>query len=103
MVPPGIADDVIASAGAIVMEMICVSVAPAKSTTLTVNARVPGVVGVPVMAPVLPSRLSPAGSAPMVIDQVNGAVPPAAVMDELYAVVAVPPGNVVLVIVSSDA
>ena len=54
--------------------------------------------GVPEMVPVLPSRLSPVGSAPAVTDQVKGAVPPLAVNVFEYSAAAVPPGRVVVVI-----
>ena len=40
------------------------------SLTFTLKIAVPGAVGLPEMAPVARSRLSPAGSAPLVTDQV---------------------------------
>ena len=55
----------------------------AESANLTVKFEVPAAEGVPVTAPVEELRLSPAGSAPLEIDQVNGAVPSTALSDEL--------------------
>jgi hypothetical protein len=46
------------------------------SRTFAVNLTVPLVVGVPEMTPEGDARLKPAGSAPAVIDQLYGAVPP---------------------------
>jgi hypothetical protein len=40
-----------------------------ESVTVTVKLEVPAVVGVPVMSPVEASRVSPAGSVPVVTDQ----------------------------------
>ena len=47
------------------------------STTLAVNEEVPESVGVPLMTP-CPLSVSPAGSAPLVIDHVYGDFPPVA-------------------------
>ena len=47
-----------------------------ESVTCTVKLEVPDVVGVPVIAPVLALRLSPAGRLPVVRLQVYGAMPP---------------------------
>jgi hypothetical protein len=52
-----------------------------ESLTITVIGKLPLVVGVPEMMPVLAARLSPAGRLPEVIDQTKGAVPPVAVRD----------------------
>jgi hypothetical protein len=49
-----------------------------ESVASTVKAEVPLVVGVPEMTPVPAARLRPAGSAPLLIDQVYGGVPPLA-------------------------
>ena len=49
-----------------------------ESVAVTVNLDIPRVVGVPVMAPELPARLSPTGSFPEVIDHITGGVPPVA-------------------------
>ena len=46
------------------------------SVTSSVTEAVPGAVGVPVIT--LPSSVSPTGNVPLVIAQVNGAVPPLA-------------------------
>jgi hypothetical protein len=47
-----------------------------ESVTRAVKFEVPAVVGVPVMAPVLAFKLSPAGKAPAVMLQVNPETPP---------------------------
>lgn len=47
-----------------------------ESVAVTVTVKVPAVVGVPVMAPVVVARLVPEGRDPEVTDQVTGAVPP---------------------------
>ena len=49
---------------------------PPLSATCAVKLNEPPAVGVPVMAPVEAFRFNPAGSAPLVIDQVYGVVPP---------------------------
>ena len=59
--------------------------------------------GVPVMAPVLVFRIKPAGNAPADTDQVSGVVPPVEAIDCEYAVLSVPPGNAVVVIVNVAA
>jgi hypothetical protein len=48
----------------------------AVSVAVTVKLKVPTVVGVPVIAPVLGFNVRPVGSAPLVTAQVTGAVPP---------------------------
>jgi hypothetical protein len=50
-----------------------------ESVTIAVKSEVPAVVGVPDMAPVDALRVRPAGSVPVEMDQVKGAVPPDAV------------------------
>jgi hypothetical protein len=55
--------------------------APAASITWTVKFEGPAVVGVPVIAPLAPVRVRPAGSAPEVMDHVSGVVPPVAASD----------------------
>ncbi len=47
-----------------------------ESVTITVKVVVPAAVGVPLIMPVLGSRLSPGGSRLSDIDHVYGAVPP---------------------------
>ena len=56
------------------------------------------VVGVPVIAPVLPFRLSPGGRAPTAILQVYGNVPPVAVRVAEYGSPRIPTGSEVVVI-----
>ena len=56
--------------------IVWVAVLPAASLTWKVTALLPVPVGVPVTAPVLPLKVSPKGSVPDVMDQVNGPVPP---------------------------
>ena len=52
-----------------------ISVVPLRARTVKVNA--PTSIGVPEIAPVPLSRMSPAGSRPVTIDQRIGGVPPA--------------------------
>jgi hypothetical protein len=73
------------SAAYMVTDWDDVAVFDSESAIRTVNVDEPAVVGVPLIAPVLVSRDSPAGSDPLDTDQVNGAVPPALVRLELYA------------------
>ena len=58
-------------------------------------------VGVPVIAPLAPFKLKPAGSVPLVIDQVSGAVPPLAANVVLYATFTCPFGSELVVIASA--
>ena len=53
-----------------------VAARPAESTTRTVKADVPALVGVPLMTPVEALNDSPAGKLPVDTDHVNGARPP---------------------------
>ena len=92
---------VIVSDTAIVSDRSCVAFAPALSSTCTVKLEVP-VDGVPEIVPVLPSRLSPEGSVPVVTDQTKGAVPPLAVNVFEYSAAAVPPGRAVVVIFNTS-
>ncbi len=69
-----------AGAEVTVTELFWVTTAPAASVAVTVKAKVPPVVGVPVMAPVPVFRLRPAGRAPDVTAKVTGAVPPVTAM-----------------------
>lgn len=50
---------------------------------MAVKLKVPAVVGVPVMAPVLALSVSPAGSAPELMEKLYGVVPPLATREEL--------------------
>jgi hypothetical protein len=61
-----------------------------------VNA--PFTLGLPEITPVLDASVSPAGSAPAVIDHVYGGVPPDAASVVLYATPCVPFGNALVVI-----
>jgi hypothetical protein len=54
-----------------------------ESVTVAVKLKVPGVVGVPVIAPLLVLSVSPPGNAPTEIENAYGGVPPAATKDEL--------------------
>jgi hypothetical protein len=78
--------------------------APALSTTLIVKLDGPGVVGVPLITPVIESRLSPAGREPVSgnpTNHVNGTVPPLVAIGREYTAFAVPPGSEVVVIVNT--
>jgi len=55
-------------------------VLPALSFTVTLNEKVPAVVGVPLIVPLLALKLRPAGSVPLLTVQLlYGGVPPVAV------------------------
>ncbi len=71
--------------------------APALSLTVTLNLKVPGASGMPLIAPFPGSRLRPLGSAPVTTAQVlyGGEPLPAASVAE-YAVATVPFGNKVV-------
>jgi hypothetical protein len=75
----------------------------ATSVTCTVNDTVPAVVGVPEIAPVDATKLSPAGKVPELIDQVYGVVPPLACSAAEYPVPTVPPDNDAVVTVGGCA
>ena len=62
--PPGSEVVVSVKAPLIVMLRLAVAVADAESVTLTVKVDGPMVVGVPMMVPVVGTRVKPAGSAP---------------------------------------
>jgi len=70
-----------AAAGLIVIDSALVAVwaGELESVTMAVKLKVPAVVGVPEMAPVLALRVRPGGRVPVEIDQVYGVVPPLAV------------------------
>ena len=86
-VPAGIpAQDAVIAGGAMVMLQLLVVVPdafPRESTTWAVKLNVPAVVGVPVIAPEFASSVNPAGSDPVVIENVYGGAPPEAIKDEL--------------------
>jgi hypothetical protein len=63
---------------------------PPLSATCAVKLNEPPTVGVPAIAPDDAFRFSPGGSAPFVIDQVYGAVPPEAFSVAEYAVPTAP-------------
>lgn len=63
----------------IVSDPVVADTIPFASVACTVNADSPAIVGVPEI--VHPEKLSPAGSVPVTVEQVNGAVPPAVVRE----------------------
>ena len=67
---------VTAKRAAIPIDFVTPAALPPESSTLTVNEKAPVVVGVP--DTVLPDTPSPGGSAPLLIDQWYGGVPPEA-------------------------
>src|SRR5208337_84459 len=75
----------VSAGGETTMLQLAVAELPFESTTWAVKLNVPTVVGVPVIAPVDELSESPGGSAPLMIENVYGAVPPAALSTELYA------------------
>ena len=68
-----------------------------------VKLKVPAPVGVPVIAPELPLRLSPPGSVPVPTDQLNGPVPPLVPTVWEYPEAMTPAGNEFVVIVNVGA
>lgn len=72
-----------------VLVLVCAT-PDVESVTSAVKLNVPGVVGVPVMAPVEGFNVRPAGSAPVTMEKVYGGVPPVAAREELYGVLTVP-------------
>jgi hypothetical protein len=83
-VPEGKDVVVISSAGGAMTSEIDVDAVCAgleESVMVAVKLKVPLVVGVPEITPVLDARLSPAGRLPALIDQVYGVVPPVASRD----------------------
>ena len=54
-----------------------------ESVTVPVKLKVPAVVGVPVMAPVLAFSVSPGGKKPELMENAYGVVPPLAANDEV--------------------
>jgi hypothetical protein len=66
--------------------------------TVKVDGSVAVVVGIPEITPVVVTRLKPVGKSPMIISHVMGVVPVAASV-WLYVIIAVPFGNVAVVIV----
>jgi hypothetical protein len=58
--------------------VVLVATGVAESVTRKVMPKVPVTAGVPLITPVLTFKLRPAGSAPDVMDQVYGVVPPLA-------------------------
>jgi hypothetical protein len=77
-----------------VIDFEAVRAGDAASSTFSVNTNVPDAVGVPEIAPVLAVSVTPAGSAPDVIDHVYGVVPPVATAVVAYAVPVTPVGSV---------
>ena len=75
---------------------------PAEFVALTVKLDVPAVVGVPVIAPVVPFKFKPVGRLPLAIAHVIGVVP-VALSVWLYALFAVPSGSEAVVIVGGAA
>ena len=67
----------IVSGAMIVIESVCCAVRDPLSVTPIVKFDVPAVVGVPVIAPVDPFNVRPAGSVPAIV-QAYGVVPPVA-------------------------
>jgi len=67
---------------------------PFASVAVIENVNVPGVVGVPVIAPVPGLRIRTGGNAPLDTENAYGAVPPDAETLWLYAVPTVPFGSV---------
>jgi hypothetical protein len=105
-VPPG--SDVVATVGgcaaaATAILNVFVPVLFAASVTCTVNDTVPAVVGVPEIAPVDATRLSPVGNIPAVTLHLYGVVPPLACSVVEYAVPTAPPGSDVVVTVGDCA
>ena len=75
------------------MLRLTLAVSAFESLTNSVKADLPGVVGVPLRMPLMPSSFKPAGKLPAAILQFSGVVPPFADRVALYAVPTLPPGN----------
>ena len=91
-IPAGNDDVVTVKAGALIVnDRAAVADADALSVTFTVKLDSPAAIGVPDI--VLPARLSPAGSDPLVTDHVYGGVPPVALSPCEYAAPTIPAGN----------
>jgi hypothetical protein len=90
-------------AAVIVMESAWSSVSgvPWESVTLTVKLDVPVAEGVPEIVPVELPRDNPAGSEPLITDQLYGVMPPVAARVWLYAAPSTPFGTLVVVITRS--
>ena len=73
--PPGGAGKDNDGDGVTAMLRFCVAVCALASVTWTVNGKEPAAVGLPDSSPVAELRVTPPGSDPEVIDQLNGAVP----------------------------
>ena len=76
------------------------TVGDSESVTCAVMVKLPDCVGVPLRAPVEAFNVTPVGSAPTVMFQVYGVVPPEAASVAEYAVPTVPPGNELVVMAS---
>ena len=100
--PPATTDVVTVKAGALIVnDRAAVADADALSVTFTVKLDEPAAIGVPDI--VLPARLSPAGSDPLVTDHVYGGVPPVALSACEYAAPTVPAANDDVVILKAAA
>jgi len=98
--PAGNEEVLMFNAGAlIVSDNVVLADTDALSVSLTVKLEDPGAVGVPEMVPA--ARLSPAGSAPPVIVQVYGGVPPFPLSDSEYPTPTMPTGKDEVVIVNA--
>jgi hypothetical protein len=84
-----------------VTDFVCIGLD--ESATLKVRLAVPAAVGVPEMVPLAGAKLRPAGSVPLVIDQVYGVVPPVALSEVLNDAFAIPPDKLVVLIASGPA
>src|SRR5579872_2103275 len=78
-----------------VSETVAVADTLLASVTLTVKLDVPAAVGVPESTPVEALSVIPAGSVPLLTDQVYGAVPPLTVSVNEYAAPTSPDGGAV--------
>ena len=74
-----------------------------ESVTWALKVKVPAVVGVPEMAPVLLLRVRPGGKEPLAIDQLYGRVPPLALRTRVYGILTLPVGSDAVVIVKGTA
>jgi hypothetical protein len=82
------------------LAVAAIAVGLVASVTRTVNELVPVCVGVPLIRPEAESRLSPFGSAPLVILQVSGLMPTIELSVREYALPTVAGSRCVVVIVS---
>ena len=99
--PLAIAALVMTGAGGLICTvLVCCALGMVPLAASTVNANEPAALGVPLKTPLVALRVSPPGRVPVAILQLIGIVP-LAVKVKLYALLTVPTGGAVLVMVGA--